>query len=144
MRVRFVRPEDTYGLRLQVLRPGGVIEDCQWPQDRAEGSFHLAAQIGEHRVSIASFQVEKHPSLKGWKQYRLRGMATHPDLRGQGAGRRIVLFALDHLKAQHADLLWCHAREEAIPFYRALGFEGVGERFEIPGIGPHLTMWRKV
>lgn len=144
MRIRFIRTVDTYPLRLKVLRPGGTEEDVQWANDRLEGSFHLAAQIGEHRIAVASFYPEKHPALSGWKQFRLRGMATHPDFQGQGAGRKLLLFALEHLKAQHADRLWCNARLVAVPFYEKLGFVIEGDRFDIPGIGPHHLMHRAV
>lgn len=144
MRIRFIRTEDTYPLRLLVLRPGGVVEDCHWANDRLEGSFHLAAQIGEHRISIGSFYPERHPQLLGWKQYRLRGMATHPDFQGQGAGKRMLEFAVEHLKAQNADRLWCNARIKAVPFYEKLGFLREGPEFDIPGIGGHYLMHRPI
>lgn len=120
------------------------MEDCHWANDRLPGSFHLAALIGEHRISIGSFYPEKHPALGAWKQFRLRGMATHPDLQGQGAGSRLIRFALEHLKEQHVDRLWCNARVKAVPFYEHLGFVKEGAEFDIPGIGGHFLMHRAV
>lgn len=142
MRVRFIRTEDTYPLRLAVLRPGGVEEDCHWANDRLEGGFHLAAQIGEHRIAIGSFYPEKHPQVQGWKQYRLRGMATHPDFQGQGAGTLLLQFALEHLQAQNADRVWCNARAAAVNLYSRAGFMIEGDVFDMPGIGPHYLMHR--
>ncbi len=144
MRIRFIRTEDTYPLRLLVLRPGGTEEDVQWANDRLEAGFHLAAQIGEHRIAIASFYPEKHPDLLGWKQYRLRGMATHPEFQGQGAGSRLMRFAVEHLIALNADRLWCNARIAAVPFYERLGFVREGPEFDIPGIGAHFMMHRAI
>jgi GNAT superfamily N-acetyltransferase len=144
MRIRFIKAEETYPLRLKVLRPGGVIEDTHFANDRLEGAFHLGVHIGEHRISVGSFYPEKHSGLKGWKQWRLRGMATHPDFAGQGAGGKLLDFALDHLKAQSADLLWCNARLKAVPFYERHGLVTEGTEFEIPGIGPHYLMYRRV
>ncbi len=144
MRIRFIRTADTYPLRLKVLRPGGVEEDCHWANDRLEGGFHLGVHIGEHRISIASFYPERNHDLLGWKQYRLRGMATHPDFQRQGAGRQLLRFALEHLKAQQADILWCNAREVAVAYYTGMGFQVKGEAFDIPGIGAHYLMWRRV
>jgi GNAT superfamily N-acetyltransferase len=144
MRIRFIRTADTYPLRLRVLRPGGVVEDCHWANDRLEGSFHLGVYLKDRIVSIGSFYPEKHPALKGWKQFRLRGMATDPAHQGQGAGTGLLRFALDHLKGQQVDLLWCNARLVAVPFYEALGFRTSGAEFDIPGIGPHYMMWRSV
>lgn len=144
MRVRFIRTEDTYPLRLLVLRPGGVIEDTHFANDRLDGCFHLGVVAHEEIISIGSFYPEKHKGLKGWKQFRLRGMATHPDHQGQGAGEKLMRFGFDHLQAQKADLLWCNARIRAVPFYERLGLQVEGSAFEIEGIGTHYLMWRKV
>lgn len=144
MRVQFIRTADTYPLRLKVLRPGGVLEDTHFANDRLEGSFHLGVFKDDRCISIGSFYPEPHKELLGWKQYRLRGMATDPEYQGKGAGKKLMLFALDHLKAQKADRLWCNARLIALPFYERFGFEVKGDEFDIPGIGPHFLMHRKV
>ena len=144
MHVRFIKASETYPLRLLVLRTGGTEEDVHFANDRLEGAFHLGVHIGEHRIGVGSFYPEKHEDLRGWKQYRLRGMATHPDFQGQGAGARLMQFALTHLKAQHADLVWCNARVNAVAFYERAGFTTVGERFEIPGIGGHFVMYKRL
>lgn len=144
MRVRFIRTEETYTLRLQVLRPGGVIEDAHFANDRLEGSFHLGVTVDDAIVCVGSFYPERHASLKGWKQFRLRGMATHPAHQSKGAGARLMRFALEHLQAQKADLLWCNARIKAVPFYERLGLQVDRDEFEIAGIGAHRLMWRKI
>lgn len=144
MRVRFIRTEDTYPLRLLVLRPGGVIEDTHFANDRLEGCFHLGVTVSEEIICVGSFYPEKHKGLKGWKQFRLRGMATHPDHQGKGAGEKLMRLALEHLQAQNADLLWCNARIKAVPFYERLGLQVEGDDFEIEGIGTHYLMWRKI
>lgn len=144
MRVQFIKAADTYPLRLKVLRPGGIEEDVHFANDRLEGAFHLGVSIGGHRICVGSFYPEAHPELSGWKQFRLRGMATHPDFQGQGAGGRSLRFAAEHLKAQHADLLWCNARIKAVPFYQRAGLVIHGEAFEIAGIGTHYVMYRRL
>ena len=144
MRIQFIKTAETYPLRLQVLRPGGEPEDAHFATDRTDGAFHLGARSGNSVIAIASFHPEKHAGLKGWKQFRLRGMATHPDHVGKGIGKALLTFAMDHLKAQHADLLWCNARVLAVPFYEKLGFIREGPEFDIPGIGAHFLMHRKV
>jgi len=144
MRIRFIKTADTYPLRRLVLWPGSTEEDCDFPNDRLEGSFHLAAQIGAHRVAIGSFYPEKHPALNGWKQFHLRGMATHPDFRGLGAGRSLLRFGLEHLQAQQVDVLWCHARPSAVPFYERMGFARRGDVTDLPGFAPRQLMVRRV
>jgi len=144
MRIKFIKAADTWSLRHRVLRPHQTMEDCDYPNDRNPDSFHLGVFIGEHLIGIGSFYGEKHPDLKGWKQYRLRGMATHPDFRGQGAGSRLLRFAFEHLRAQRCDLLWCYARSVAKDFYAGLEFTTHGEPFDMEGIGEHYVMQRRI
>jgi GNAT superfamily N-acetyltransferase len=144
MRIRFVKAKDTHPLRHKVLRPHQPVDEVDFVNDRNPDSFHLGAFIGEHLIGVASFYAERSDQVKGWKQYRLRGMASHPDFQGQGVGRRLLGFGLEHLRDLHADVLWCNAREKARVFYERLGFQAVGEPFVIGDIGPHYLMFRKL
>ena len=144
MRIRFIKAQDAWPLRHRVLRPHQAIEDCDYPNDRNPASFHLGAFIGEQLIGIGSFYAEKNDALKGWKQYRLRGMAIAPELRGQGAGAKLMRFAMEHLRAQRADLLWCNARENAMAFYMKLGFATFGEPFNVEGMGVHVVMHHRI
>jgi len=40
--------------------------------------------------------------------------------------------------------LWCKARQNAVGFYKACGWNVVGEAFDIPGIGQHYKMELKL
>ncbi len=142
--VRTITAADTHPLRLQVLRPGGTLADVDFANDRLEGAFHLGAFQGNELVGVGSFYPEKHRSFRGNTQHRLRGMATHPDQRGKGVGGALLRHGLDELKLRQVGLLWCNARIKAAPFYERLGFETLGEPFELPGIGIHYLMHRMV
>lgn len=122
MRIRFIKAVDTHPLRHLVLRPDLPLEECALPNDRDPKSFHLGAYSGQDLIGIGSFFAERHPELKGWKQFRLRGMVTHPDRRGQGVGTRLFDFAIDHLRSANADLLWCTVHIAAQGFYERRGF----------------------
>lgn len=144
MHIRFIKASDTHSLRHRVLRPHQTIEDCDYPNDRNLESFHLGAFLGGHLIGIGSFYPERNDALKGWKQYRLRGMATHPEFHGQGVGRQLLEFAFDHLHAKKCDLLWCNARVNAKGFYERMGFAVHGEPFTLEGIGEHYVMVRRI
>lgn len=144
MRIAFIKARDTWPLRHLVLRPHMTLEDCDYPNDRNPDSFHLGVYHRDQLVCIGSFYAERAEGLRGWRQYRLRGMATHPDHRGRGAGAQLLRFAVDHLAHLKADVLWCNARQEAMGFYTRLGFEVQGPPFDIPGIGEHFLMHRRV
>ena len=75
------------------------------------------------------------------KQYRLRAMASLPEVRGSGAGKMIVQEALRLVEAKGMEVLWCDARKVALGFYEKLGFERIDEWYEVPKIGPHQFMY---
>jgi arsenate reductase len=74
--------------------------------------------------------------------WRLRAMAVKSELQGLGLGRNLLRDGADAVKeADHnATMLWCNAREPAVPFYRSCGWEVVSEQFDIEGVGPHYAM----
>lgn len=144
MRIRFINASQTHALRQEVLRPRQSLDEMEWPQDRAEESFHLGMTIGGHLIAVVSFIRERNELLRGWKQYRLRGMATHPGFQGQGVGTKLLPFGIDHLRTLKADLVWCNAREKATTLYGKVGFLPRGDPFEIEGIGIHQLMFLRL
>jgi ribosomal protein S18 acetylase RimI-like enzyme len=142
MRIAFIKAQECWPLRHQVLRPHQSIEDCDYPNDRNPESFHLGAKEGDRLIGIGSFYRERQATVPGHIQWRLRGMAIHPDLRGLGVGRQLLRFAFDELRSKRADVLWCQARENAAGFYTGLGFLTRGEPFMLEGIGMHHIMYK--
>lgn len=149
--VRFITAAEALPLRAAVLRPGKPVEAAVFPGDEKSDSFHLGAFLTSpgkaglallgKPVAVASFFHNAHPELKETAQYQLRGMAADPVCRGRGAGRMLLLFALNLLRKDHIGLLWCNARETAVPFYEKSGFRQHGNPFFIPGIGLHRLMY---
>jgi len=141
-------------LRSSVLRPGLPLEANIYPGDEDPASFHAGAYLGEKLVGVASVFQESAPAeqlarlgidqpiLTRSGAWRLRGMAVDAGERGSGYGRQLVVFCLDHIRAQGGQLLWCNARASVSPFYQKLGFQAAGREFDIPESGLHYVMWR--
>ncbi|MCI1752659.1 MAG: GNAT family N-acetyltransferase [Flavobacteriales bacterium] len=144
MRVRYIKAAETYPLRQQLLRPLQPIDEMDWYGDNADTSFHVGAEVGEELICVASFMLERCEQVLGWRQYRLRGMATQPDQQGSGAGKAVLKFGLDHLRGLKADLVWCNAREKVVGFYGGMGFQAQGELFMVDGIGMHQLMYLRL
>lgn len=132
----------TYEIRLEVLRKN-IDLPYQFDGDEAESTFHLGAYDGEKLIGIATF-MERNGIANGKKQYQLRGMATLPEARGKGAGKLLIATAVEELQQRNIELLWCNAREVALPFYTKLQFEVVGDDFIVPKVGKHYKMQRIV
>jgi GNAT superfamily N-acetyltransferase len=139
--VRVVAAEETRPLRHLVLRPGQPPASTVYPGDDDPATRHFAAFADGHLVGIASLYREARPGgppgVAGW---RLRGMASAPHVRGRGVGRALLAACRHHVAAEGGGELWCNARTPAAGFYARAGFAVVGERFDIPGIGPHVVM----
>lgn len=145
MRIEQVNAEAVYPLRLEVLRPGGALADCVFPGDNDPDTVHFAIYDGDGPArGIASFYNAAHPEVIGEHPVQLRGMATHPSVRGKGCGKALVRHALRFFAANAREVMWCNAREVAVTFYKNLGFEITAAPFDIPGIGPHRVMYRNI
>ncbi len=112
-----------------------------YPGEESEESLHLCAMIDDEVVGCASWLPEAATFKEAQKTYRLRGMATDPNFRGQGIGKRLIEESLRILKGKGVDLVWCNAREVAFPFYEKMNFKYHGTLFELPQIGPHKIMY---
>lgn len=146
MPVRRITAVQTHPLRSLVLRPGQPLSACRWEGDDDPDSLHLGSFVDDELVAIASairisMPCDVPADLDFTNAYRLRGMATHPDCRGQGHGRALLRACLEEVRERGVDVLWCFARTSAVDFYLRNGLVVAGNELELPGIGPHVVMW---
>ena len=143
--VKIISPQETYPLRLAVLWPHfDRLGQCGIDVDEQEGTFHVGALKDGEVVSIGTFLIQKNEKFKQEKQYRLRAMATSPNVRGQKFGKKVIDFALKELKNRNIEVLWCDARKVALGFYEKMGFTIIGGYYDVPKIGPHKLMYYNV
>ena len=140
--IRAVPAEEIRPLRQRILRPRQRFEDTVYPGDDLDDTVHFGAFDGERLVGIASLYREDRPDGPegGW---RLRGMATEPDVRGAGFGAALLGACVERVAAAGGTELWCNARLGAVGFYERAGFQVVSEQFDIPDLGPHVVMARR-
>lgn len=128
---------DTRPLRHAILRPHQTLEELAAQEPR--GGFAIGAFADDKLVAVGFVAPDGEPG-----SWRIRGMATAPEARGQGAGTAVldalVAYACDH----GATRLWCNARTPARSLYERAGFVVASDEFEPPHIGPHFTMERNI
>jgi GNAT superfamily N-acetyltransferase len=129
-------------LRRRVLRPHQAESELVYPGDDARDTLHAGIRADGALVGIATIAREPMPGCDAPDAWRVRGMATAPDARGQGHGAVLLEACLAHAAAHGGRLAWCNARTPAAGFYARHGFAVRGEEFVLPDIGPHLLMWR--
>ncbi|MHA1114368.1 MAG: GNAT family N-acetyltransferase [Alphaproteobacteria bacterium] len=144
IRIRPIDAQTARPLRHAVLRPNQSLDSTQYPGDDAPETGHFGCFLKGVLVGIASVYREPSPDSDDARAWRLRGMATAAEVRGLGCGRALLDAIVGHAAGQGADLIWCNARTSAAGFYLGAGFEQVGEEYDLPGIGAHLFMHRRL
>ena len=144
MTVHIANASDIRPLRNLVLRPNQPFETTFYDLDDHHKTFHLASKVGDVIVSIGTFYPENDLDIQTTNGYRLRGMATHPKYRRNGAAAKLMREAFQILKEKNCDTIWCNARLVAIDFYKSLGFKEIGPKFNISEIGPHYKMYKRL
>ena len=145
--MRRVPVERIFELRKRVLRPHlgrnvpYVLDDDLLPTTVA-----YAAITSDHRViGVGRLTPEPPPfdpaETAGW---RVRAMATDPEVRGLGVGSAVLGAIISHVARAGGGVLWCNARLAARTLYERAGLQAEGEVWEEPDIGPHLVMWMQV
>jgi predicted GNAT family N-acyltransferase len=145
--VQRVPVERTRALRKAVLRPYLPAED---PYVLADDDLPTtvcfgAVTVDDRLIGVARITPERPPFETHEPQsWRLRGMATSPEVRGQGVGTAVLRAVIAHVGACGGGILWCNARVTALGLYERGGMRRAGDVWEEPQIGPHVVMWRLV
>jgi len=142
VQIKYIIPEETYPIRKKILRKN-IDLPSEFHGDFDKETFHLGLFEDDKLVSIASFVKSIHENFKG-TQFQLRGMATLEEFQGNGYGKYVVLEAEKILREKNISILWCNARVSAVHFYYKQGFKSIGQEFDIPQIGGHFVMFKKL
>jgi GNAT superfamily N-acetyltransferase len=142
--IRPISVTEARQLRHTVLRPHQKPEELAFRGDNTPDALHVGTFEDGELVGIASVAREPFPGEPHLDAWRLRGMATAPDARRKGYGTALVQALIAHVAARGGNLIWCHGRTAALPFYRAVGFREHGEEFDVPVTGPHYVLRRTV
>lgn len=142
-RVEQVPAARTYALRHEVLRPHTPIESVGEPGDDTPPAAAFAALTPDDGV-LGTAVVRPAPCP--WRPevpraWRLRGVATTPDVRGRGLGTAVLRAVVEYVQRHGGELIWCNARTPALNLYLREGFVTEGEQWIDPEIGPHIRMW---
>ena len=136
--IRFATLEEIIPLRNAVIIAGTGRDSPYFPGDEDPLTRHVGAFEEGRCVGCATFMRSEWEGGPAWK---MRGMATDPARQRQGIGRALLEFAESALRREtDLGVIWCNARETAVPFYEKAGWRVVSERFLAPGIGWHYRM----
>jgi GNAT superfamily N-acetyltransferase len=142
--VRRATLAEIIALRHAELRPGLPRETAHFDGDDDPGTRHFAAFPSADPDPVGCASLMAQP----WQDepaFQLRGMATRAALVRRGIGAAVLGGVESDVRADtDVRVLWCHARLAAVPFYRRLGWAVVSDVYDIPSVGPHHTMVRRL
>ena len=121
--------DQTYPLRLVVLRSDTPGKDVAFAEDSLPGTVHLGVRHGDRLVATSSWIPRPFAADPRHAAVQLRGMATLHELQGTGLGGMLLNAGLTRARESGAVLVWANARDAALEFYRRHGFRVVGEGF---------------
>lgn len=131
--VRSLPLAETRTLRRDVLRPCMTVE--QLAGHEPPGAVAFGVFDGDELIAVGLVGPEGEPG-----DWRVRGMATAPRARGQGAGSQVLQALVQHATAHGATRVWCNARTRALSLYKRAGFRATSGEFQTDRMGPHYRM----
>ena len=139
--VKQITVQDTYPLRIEILRNGKAI-NYHFVGDKHKESIHLGAFLDNKCIGIVTLVPNSHATFPNVLTYQLRGMAVDKSLQKRGVGKLLIEESFRFLKeGRKCEILWCNARIIAVEFYKKMGFSIKGNKFQIPNVGPHYMMF---
>lgn len=144
MIIKQVSAEKILPLRRAILRPGYTLEESKFEGDIADSTFHFAGIKKDKIIAACTLIKNNNPNFEFKNQYQLRGMAVAKTEQEKGLGKILFQKSLDFLKKNHFNFIWFNARKNAIDFYLKQNCKISGKEFDIPDVGPHLLMYKKL
>lgn len=140
-----LEPAETHPIRRAVLRNDTPDDRVEFDGDELADTLHLGVDDDGELVAISTWLVRRYPDLPEHPGHQLRGMATLPARRGSGVGAMLLEAGLDRCRSAGSELVWARARETALGFYLAHGFETVGVGYvDLTTALPHRDIVRRL
>ncbi|MCF6222676.1 MAG: GNAT family N-acetyltransferase [Flavobacteriaceae bacterium] len=140
--IKEIKAEDTVGIRKEVLRKNMDLS-AQFTGDHDVDTIHVGLYDNDVLACVVSFMHVNYMDTNK-KQYQLRGMATKEKFQGKGFGKKLLEKSEEILKSKNTKIIWCNVRVKALGFYIKLGFNTIGNSFDIPPIGRHYVMIKQL
>ncbi len=142
--IKKINAFDTIIVRHPVLRSGKPLASCHFEGDDLPSTVHFGLYLDNQLVAVISTFEVKNKLFTDENQYQIRGMAVLEEFQKRGFGEQLLQYCENEIQIKKGELIWFNARETAVGFYIKSGYEVVGERFEIPDVGPHFILFKRI
>jgi predicted GNAT family N-acyltransferase len=135
---------DTFAVRHPVLRNGKPIESCQFEGDDLKSTTHFGLFESDKIQGVISLFEVKNVQFTSEKQHQIRGMAVQAQHQKKGFGEMLILNTEKYCIQKKSNLIWFNARQEAVGFYKKMGYSIIGHPFNIEDVGEHVVMFKNL
>ena len=142
--IKKISAQETFIVRHPVLRKGKSIETCAFEGDDLETTHHFGIFDNSSLIGIISLFLKTNPIFAENLQSQVRGMAIVESHQKKGFGEALVKHCEEHCISNEFNLIWFNARTAAVGFYKKMGYEIKGNSFDIPEVGEHYLMYKKL
>ena len=142
--IKKINSTETIIVRHPVLRFGKPIESCHFEGDDLPTTSHFGLYFEKQLVAIISSFKVQNKLFSEENQYQIRGMAVLDEFQKKGFGEALLTYYENEIKLKKGNLIWFNARETAVGFYKKSGYKILGDRFEIPDVGPHYILFKTI
>ncbi|MBZ4041488.1 GNAT family N-acetyltransferase [Flavobacterium hibisci] len=142
--IKEISSQETFILRHPVLRKGKPIETCIFEGDDLQTTHHFGLFDNSDLIGIISLFLKTNTIFAENLQAQIRGMAIAEAHQKKGHGEALVKHCEAYCISNGFTLIWFNARATAVGFYKKMGYEVKGNSFDIPDVGEHYLMYKKI
>lgn len=131
--------EQYYQLRWEVLRkpwdqPRGTEKD-----DAEKEAVHVMA-VDENGQCVGVSRLQYNSA----DEAQVRFMGVRDDQQGKGVGKKLMAYLEEKAKASGVKKIVLQARENAVPFYKSIGYTVTEKTFKLWDIIQHYKMEKNI
>jgi ribosomal protein S18 acetylase RimI-like enzyme len=131
--------EKYYRLRYEVLRKPWNQPFASTMDETENESIHILIK-DDSGNALAAGRLQFNSSEQG----QLRSMAVHSDYQGKGLGNKLIQELERIAKSKGMKEIILDARENAVVFYKANGYEIIAPSYLLFGVIPHFVMQKNL
>jgi len=132
-----------YHLRWQLLRaPWGEPEGSE--KDALEQQSHHFIAVSDNQMNSSGIVGVARLQFNNQEEAQIRYMAVVPAFRRMGVGRTLIDALEQQAQVNGCRQIMLNARENAVAFYRALGYRTEGRSYLLFGTIQHYKMTKRI
>ncbi len=129
--------DEIVALRYEILRKPLNLHFTKEQIESEENNFHFGYYFDDKLIACLMLVPEADNKMK------MKQVAVDETWQGKGIGAKLVAVAEKFAVENGYNLIYCHARDSAVSFYKKSGYSMKGEMFEEVNI-PHFYMEKKL